>query len=65
MQHHTPLRRFWGYEAVARPYERDARGRASDLQKELETLFESQNRSPNKLLTSIPATFLRVTIARP
>jgi hypothetical protein len=40
-------------------------GRASDLQKELETLFESQNRSPNKGLTSIPATFLRVTIARP
>ena len=40
-------------------------GRAGDLQKELETLFESQNQSPSKGLTSIPATFLRVTIARP
>src|SRR6516164_8843339 len=40
-------------------------GRASDLQKELEILFESQNRSSSKDLTSIPATFLRVTIAHP
>lgn len=38
-------------------------GRASDLQKELETLFNSQNRSPTKGATSIPATFLRVTVA--
>jgi hypothetical protein len=39
-------------------------GRAGDLQKELEVLFNSQNRSPNKASTSIPATFLRVTVAR-
>src|SRR5262245_44342187 len=38
-------------------------GRAGDLQKELEDLFNSQNKSPNKDLTSIPATFLRVTAA--
>ena len=38
-------------------------GRGSDLQKELEALFNSQNKSPNKDTTSIPATFLRVTVA--
>jgi SAM-dependent methyltransferase len=38
-------------------------GRASDLLKELETLFNSQNKSPSKDATSIPATFLRVTVA--
>jgi ubiquinone/menaquinone biosynthesis C-methylase UbiE len=37
-------------------------GRAGDLQKELEVLFTSQNTSPSKDATSIPATFLRVTI---
>jgi len=37
-------------------------GRASDLQKELEALFTSQNKSPSKDATSIPATFLRVTV---
>jgi hypothetical protein len=37
-------------------------GRASDLQQELETLFTSQNKSPSKDATSIPATFLRVTV---
>src|SRR5215471_4378520 len=35
-------------------------GRAADLQKELEELFASQNRS--QAGTSIPATFLRVTV---
>ena len=35
-------------------------GRAADLQKELEDLFNSQNKSPRKDATSIPATFLRV-----
>ena len=35
--------------------------RAADLQKELEELFSSQNTS--KDATSIPATFLRVTVA--
>lgn len=38
-------------------------GRAIDLQQELETLFESQNKSTRKDTTSIPATFLRVTVA--
>ena len=38
-------------------------GRADDLQKELEGLFNNQNKSPNKKSTSIPATFLRVTVA--
>jgi ubiquinone/menaquinone biosynthesis C-methylase UbiE len=39
-------------------------GRARNLQKELEVLFDSQNKSPSKDATSIPATFLRVTVAR-
>lgn len=39
-------------------------GRTGDLQKELEALFERQNKSPNPNATSIPATFLRVTVAR-
>ena len=38
-------------------------GRAAELQKELQTLFESQNQSEDKTRTSIPATFLRVTVA--
>jgi ubiquinone/menaquinone biosynthesis C-methylase UbiE len=38
-------------------------GRAADLQKDLEALFSSQNKSQSKDATSIPATFLRVTIA--
>jgi hypothetical protein len=38
-------------------------GRAGDLQKELEALFNSQNKSTSKNATSIPATFLRVTVA--
>jgi len=38
-------------------------GRATELQNELEALFNSQNKSPNKNATSIPATFLRVTVA--
>ena len=37
-------------------------GRAGDLQKELESLFNSQNTSTTKNVTSIPATFLRVTV---
>jgi SAM-dependent methyltransferase len=37
-------------------------GRAADLQKELEVLFNSQNKSSDKGATSIPATFLRVTV---
>jgi len=38
-------------------------GRADDLQKELEVLFNSQNKSSSKGATSIPATFLRVTVS--
>ena len=38
-------------------------GRAADLQKELEELFNRQNQGPRKDVTSIPATFLRVTVA--
>jgi len=38
-------------------------GRAGELQKQLEVLFESQNKSPDKNATSITATFLRVTVA--
>ena len=37
-------------------------GRAADLQRELEDLFDSQNR--DKSATSIPAAFLRVTVGR-
>ena len=38
-------------------------GRAGDLQKELENLFTSHNKSQNEDKTSIPANFLRVTVA--
>jgi SAM-dependent methyltransferase len=37
-------------------------GRAADLQRELETLFAAQNKSSKPGLTSIPATFLLVTV---
>ena len=40
--------------------ERD--GRAKDLQAELEELFDSQNTSSGKDTTTIPATYLRVTV---
>ena len=39
----------------------EKQGRAAELQKELEELFKSQNKSQNA--TSISATFLRVTVA--
>src|SRR5438105_7175187 len=38
-------------------------GRAADLQRELDALFNTQNTSPRTDATSIPATFLRVTVA--
>ena len=38
-------------------------GRAGDLRKELDVLFNSQNKSSSKDATSIPATFVRVTVA--
>jgi SAM-dependent methyltransferase len=37
-------------------------GRAEELQKELENLFETQNTAPRRDTTKIPATFLRVTV---
>ena len=39
-------------------------GKASELQQELEVLFASQNKSTIENSTSIPATFLRVTVNR-
>lgn len=55
------FRRYYGptmnaFEAA------EKNGRADDLKKELDALFESQNTSPRKDATSIPATFLRVTV---
>ena len=37
-------------------------GRAMELQTELEALFSAQNRSGSQNATSIPATFLRVSV---
>ncbi len=56
------FRRYYGptmnaFEAA------DKTGRADDLGRELEALFESQNTSQRRDITSIPATFLRVTVA--
>jgi hypothetical protein len=39
-------------------------GKAADLQKELEALFERQNTSTIDGASRSPATFLRVTVAR-
>jgi SAM-dependent methyltransferase len=41
-----------------------ANGREADLQAEVNALFIEQNASPNDDSTSIPATFLRVTVAQ-
>lgn len=38
-------------------------GKASELQKELDTLFHSQNKSASAKSTVIPATYLRVTVS--
>ena len=38
-------------------------GREADLQSGLETLFNEQNESPSEDATSIPAIFLRVSVA--
>jgi ubiquinone/menaquinone biosynthesis C-methylase UbiE len=55
------FRRFYGptmnaFEAAER------NGRADDLQRELQELFNGQNRSSDKETTTIPATYLRVTV---
>ncbi|MBC7827298.1 MAG: methyltransferase type 11, partial [Chitinophagaceae bacterium] len=39
-------------------------GKSSELQQELEALFNSQNKSSRENMTSIPATFLQVTVMR-
>jgi SAM-dependent methyltransferase len=57
----TAFRQYYGptmnaFEAAGKS------GRKADLQKELEVLFESKNRSSVPGLTEIPATFLRVTV---
>jgi len=41
----------------------DKSGRVADLQRQLEDLFNTQNKSSRKDMTSIPATFLSVTVA--
>lgn len=56
------FRKFYGptinaFEAA------EKNGQADDLQRELEELFNRQNQSPRKEATSIPATFLQVTVA--
>jgi hypothetical protein len=38
-------------------------GKEADLQRELEALFTAQNKSTRPGYTSIPATFLRVTVS--
>jgi len=55
------FRKFYGptmnaFEAA------EKNGKASDLQRELEVLFSNQNKSSIKDTTSIPATYLRVTV---
>lgn len=40
-------------------------GKSDELQRELETLFANQNKSTDKTITSVPATFLRVTVTVP
>ncbi len=40
----------------------EANGRAAELQAELEALFDDHNTSPSEGVTSIPVTFLRVTV---
>ncbi len=42
----------------------ESSGRGADLHRELETLFNTHNRSGSKDATEIPATYLRVTVDR-
>ena len=39
-------------------------GRSEDLKTELDALFNRENESPDPGATIIPATYLRVTVAR-
>ena len=59
----TAFKNFYGptmnaFEAA------EKNGKAAELQQELENLFNSQNKSGNSNSTSIPATYLRVTVKR-
>jgi hypothetical protein len=38
-------------------------GKAAELQRELEDLFKSQNKSGTDNTTSIPATYLQITVS--
>ncbi len=60
----TLLRTFRGfYGPTMNAFEAaEKNGRADDLQRELEILFNSQNKSSDDHKTSIPATYLRVTV---
>jgi SAM-dependent methyltransferase len=51
------------YGPTMNAFEAEKNNRAADLQRELEALFTSQNQSTANDRTSIPATFLRVTVA--
>ena len=42
----------------------ESSGRTADLHRELDVLFNAQNRSADRASTEIPATFLRVTVER-
>jgi SAM-dependent methyltransferase len=58
----SDFRQFYGptmnaFEAATK------NGRAEELQKELENLFEAQNTASRRDTTRIPATFLRVTVS--
>jgi len=58
----SEFREYYGptmnaYDAAAKD------GREDDLHSELDTLFNAQNRSGTDQTTSVPATFLRVTVA--
>ena len=58
------VRRYYGptmnaFEAA------EKNGRADDLKKELDALFQTQNTCSRRDTTSIPATFLRVTVRVP
>ena len=55
---------FAGSQTTPRKRAAEKNGRADDLQQELDELFSSQNQSPRPDATSIPATFLRVTVMR-
>jgi ubiquinone/menaquinone biosynthesis C-methylase UbiE len=58
----TAFRRYYGPTMNAFDAAEKA-GRAEELARELDTLFASQNTSTRTDATSIPATFLRVTVA--